>query len=134
MRRHLSQMRPPSWVGTEASRRGSARIDLSNGRSLRTLPRELHSGLDVREKIRIDDLGMSGAHPMRKPFVDLKRTVPNELGRKQRRVRDWDNLVIVSMHDQHRHVDLREVLAEVGFGKGLDAVVLGLDAAHHGLT
>jgi hypothetical protein len=37
------------------------------------------------------------------------------------------------MHHQDRNVGRCEIVVELGFGEGLDTVILGLDATHHPL-
>src|ERR1700728_2234922 len=44
-----------------------------------------------------------------------------------------DDLVVVAVHDEGGDVHFFEVVVEVGFREGLDAVVLALDAASHAL-
>ena len=58
----------------------------------------------------------------------------HELGRQRARVGVGDDLVVLSVLDQHRHRDLLEVLGEVGLGEGNDAVVVRLGPAHHPLA
>src|SRR5260221_14004472 len=90
--------------------------------------------LDEREEVRIDDLRVRRAHAVRKPPIDFQGAVLDELRRQQRRVGDWHDLIIVTVHDQHRHADRFEILREIRFRKGLDAVVVRLGAAHHSLA
>ena len=61
--------------------------------------------------------------------VDLERGSCHQLGRQQGRVGDRDDLVVVAVDDQRRHVDPLQVLGEVGLGERLDAVVGALSAA-----
>jgi hypothetical protein len=53
---------------------------------------------------------------------------------RQARIGDRHNLVVLAVHDQHRHVDGLEIPGEIGLGEGLDAVVMRLGAAHHALA
>jgi hypothetical protein len=46
---------------------------------------------------------------------------------------DRHDLIVIAMGDQRRHVELFQVLGEVGFGERLDAVERGLDAGLHAL-
>lgn len=65
---------------------------------------------------------------MREFLVDLQRGVLQELGREQGRVSDRHDLVVIAVHDEGRHGDDLQVFGEVGFGEGLDAVVMRLGA------
>ena len=73
------------------------------------------------------------ARHVRKTLVDLQRCLLQQLCREQRRIGDRHDLVVVAVHDERRHVDDLQILGEVGFREGLDAVVVGLGAAHHAL-
>jgi hypothetical protein len=57
-----------------------------------------------------------------------------ELDRKRRRIGVRHDLIIVAMHDERRHVNLLQVLSEVGLREGLDAIVVRLGTSHHSLT
>ena len=70
---------------------------------------------------------------MRPAGNDFQRGSLDQLGGKQRRVGDGHDLVVITMQDQRGHIDLREVLREVGLGERLDAVVGGFMTAHHAL-
>src|SRR6059058_2339629 len=90
--------------------------------------------LDEGEKVGIDHVGMRRAHAMRELLVDLQGALPEELRGEQRGIGDRDNLVVVAVHDEGRHVDDLQVLGEVGLREGSDAVVMRLRAAHHALA
>ena len=47
---------------------------------------------------------------------------------------DRHDLVVVAVHDERRHADDLQVFGEVGLREGLDAVMVGLGAAHHALA
>ena len=85
------------------------------------------------QQVGVDDVGVGGAHAVREARVDLERAVLEQLDRQLGGVGDRHDLVVVAVHDQRRHVDRLEVLGEVGLREGLDAVVVGLGAAHHAL-
>src|SRR5579872_4370675 len=55
----------------------------------------------------------------------------NEFGRSLSRNIDRHNLVVLTMHDQCRHIELLEIIVEVGLGKCLDTFVEVLEAAPH---
>ena len=73
-------------------------------------------------------------HAVRKALVGLQRAVLQQLGRQRPGVGVGHDLIVVAVHHQHRHVDLLEVLGEVGLRERLDAVVMRLGAAHHALA
>jgi len=58
----------------------------------------------------------------------------DQLDREQGGVGDWDDLVIVTVHDQHQNVDGLELISEVGCRERLDAVEVRLDTAHPALA
>src|SRR5690606_24775028 len=57
-----------------------------------------------------------------------------KLGREQGGVPDRHDLIVVTVHNQRRHLGRFQVLGEVRLGESLDAVVVRLDAAHHALA
>ena len=66
------------------------------------------SGLDEGHEVWGDDVGLSGAHAVQIARVlHLKGAVLELLDRQLGRVRDCDDLVIVSVHDQCRDLDWR---------------------------
>lgn len=62
------------------------------------------------EKIRIDDVRMDSCTFHAKTLVHLERAVLHELGRKQGRIRNRYDLVIIAVHDEDGHVDLLQVV------------------------
>ena len=89
-----------------------------------------------RTNSRMSRLMSSGCvvmHPCGRPRIVLQRAVLQQLHRERRRIRIWNDLVVLTVDQQDRHVDPRQVLGEVRLREGLDAVVMGLDAAHHRL-
>ena len=52
--------------------------------------------------------------PMPEAFVDFERALLEQLAGEQRRVRDRHDLIVVSMHDERRHVDALQVFGEIG--------------------
>src|ERR1700679_3039954 len=89
--------------------------------------------LEKREQILVDDIGVGDGHAVREAGINLQRRVGDQLGRQRACVREWYDLVVVPVHDEGRDIDLLQVLGEVGFREGLDAVVGALDAALHSL-
>src|SRR6266852_3793171 len=74
------------------------------------------SGLEECQEIRADLLLERRAQAVRCALVNFKRGVLDEFGRKQGRVADWDDLVVVSMENQCRHVESLQIFGEIGFG------------------
>jgi hypothetical protein len=71
---------------------------------------------------------MGGGEAVRRArVVDFPR-VPDEPGRFPGRVIDGNDLVVLTVQNQGRDVELLEVLGEIGLGEGLDALVGVLEA------
>ncbi len=79
--------------------------------------------LDEREQVLVDLVLVRRAHAVRRALVDLQRRALDDLGREQRRGADRHDLIVVAVQDQRRHVELLQVLGEVGLGKRLDAEI-----------
>ena len=92
------------------------------------------SAFDESEEVGVQGIGINGQHPMRKAGIGLQRAVLQKLNGLVRSICDRNDLIVLTMQDQRRHTDRLQVLGLVGFRKGLDAVVVGLCAAHHALT
>src|SRR3989449_10920515 len=92
------------------------------------------SALDEGEKIGIDHVGVRRAHAMRELLVDLQGALLEELRGQQRGIGDRDDLVVVAMHDERRHLDEFQVFGKVGLREGPDAVVVRFRTAHHALA
>src|SRR6266849_9546028 len=91
------------------------------------------SGAEESQEILVDPILQRGAQAVRCALVNFERGVLDKFGRKQGRVADWDNLVVVSMKNQRRHVESLQIFGEIGFGKRLDAKVAGRESSHHAL-
>src|ERR1039458_2062439 len=89
------------------------------------------SGLDEGQQIGVDRLGLSDRHAVRESGVGLQCPVLHELRGKNRGVLIGDDLVVLSVHEQRRNVDLLQIIGEVSLGELLDAVVGRLDARLH---
>jgi hypothetical protein len=76
---------------------------------------------------------MRRAHAVRQARIDLQRGLGQQLGRQRRGVGDRHDLVVVAVQHERGHVDLLQVLGEVGLRERLDAVVVRLDGARHAL-
>src|SRR6059058_3234902 len=70
------------------------------------------SALDEGEKVGIDHVCVRRAHAMWELLVDLQGALLEELRGQRRGIGDRDDLVVVAMHDEGRHVDEFQV-----FGK-----------------
>jgi hypothetical protein len=66
-------------------------------------------------------------------LVDLEQRVLHDLRGEPRRIVDGHDLVVAAVDDERWHVDLLEVLGEVGLREGLDAEVGRREAGHHAL-
>src|SRR5271157_3242844 len=71
------------------------------------------SRLDERKQVLVDPVLESRAHAVRGALVDFKRRVLDDLRRKQSRIRNRDNLVVIAVKDQCRHIDFLEILRQV---------------------
>src|ERR1700692_1950262 len=89
-------------------------------------PRAL--GLEKRQELSVDLVLECRAHAVRRAFVNLETCILDQLGGKHRGSADRNDLIVVAVYDQRRHVDLFEILGEVRFRKGFDAVVGGVQA------
>ena len=58
--------------------------------------------------------GLGGTHAVRKALVGLQGRVLHQLGGQRTGVGVGHDLVVVAVHDQHRHGDLLQVRREVG--------------------
>src|SRR5262245_35990847 len=71
------------------------------------------SGLDEREQFLVDAILVGGAHPVRRPADHDQLAVRHQLRRALTGRLDRYDLIIVAVQDQHRHVDLLQVVAVV---------------------
>ena len=89
--------------------------------------------MDERKQIGIDFVRVNDRHTMREARVDLELRIFHQLDRECSRIWKGHDLVVVAMHDEGGNVDLLQVFGKVGLGKGLDAVLLSLEASLHPL-
>jgi CheY-like chemotaxis protein len=83
------------------------------------------------QQVRVDFILVRGRETVRPAgIINLLRPF-DEPGRFLRRVFDWNDLVVLTVHDQCWHIDFLEVLSEVGLGKCVDAVVAILKTGLH---
>src|SRR2546425_1952744 len=101
---------------------------------LSLLSQRAGSALDEGEKVGIDHVGVRRAHAMRELLVDLQGTLLEEFRGEHRGISDRDDLVVVAMHDERRHVDDFQVLGKVGLREGADAIVMRFRTTHHALA
>src|SRR5215470_10684852 len=76
---------------------------------------------------------MDRSHSVWEARVNLQSRALYQLGRKHRGGPNRHDLVGITVHDQRRDVDAFEIFGEIRFAEGPDAVVRGLDRAHHSL-
>src|ERR1700741_2177725 len=103
---------PASW-----QRSGGPRAYLLTARPTADQP---NSALQKREQIGVDLVLLRRADPVRSARVDLQRRVLDQLRRAARGRGERNDLVVVAVEDQRRHVELRQVRREVGFGERPD--------------
>src|SRR6185295_9828912 len=87
-----------------------------------------------REQVGIDLICISSRHTMRETGIGLKRSLLEKLDRPCCANGVRDDLIVLAMHHQHRHVYGLQILIKLGFGERLDAVVLCLDPSHDSLA
>src|SRR3954453_3567059 len=94
-----------------------------NTRSLLSCSFPLFLSSDKRKQVSVDlILKCSGKAVRRTGIIDFFRAF-DQLGRFFGRVLHWHDLIIFAVHDKRWHIELFEVLSEVGFGEGLDAII-----------
>src|SRR5688500_6523865 len=91
------------------------------------------SGLEKRQQVGVELILMRVCETVRSSRVHLERCILDEARRRTTARIDADNLIVIGMHDESRHIDLPEVVGEVGLGEGLDAVVRVLVTGLHPL-
>jgi hypothetical protein len=91
--------------------------------------RRLLAALQECKQLRVDLVLDRGAHAVWRARNDFQRGALDQLRRKKRRVADGHDLIVVSMENECRHVELLEIFGEVRFGEGFDAIVSGLESA-----
>src|SRR6266513_2356300 len=83
------------------------------------------------QQVGVDLILMRGREAVRCAWiVDFLRAL-DEPGRFLRRVLDGYDLVVLTVHDQGRDIELLEVLGEISLGEGLDAFIGVLEAGLH---
>src|SRR5882724_6183397 len=89
--------------------------------------------LDESEQILVDLILHGRGYAVGCTRVDLEPSVLDLLRGQHGGGPDRDDLIIVAVQDQGRHVELLEVLGVVGLGEHLDALVEPDEAAEHAL-
>src|SRR5262245_46900245 len=87
--------------------------------------------LQKLEQILVDAIRMRRREAMRQARVIDFRGSLDQLRGLFPRVLDRHDLIVFTVHDQGRDVDLLEIFAEVRFREGLDALVRVLEAGLH---
>src|SRR5262245_65084089 len=107
---------PPPWPAAVPRAFSGVRWDAPfRARAERRAPTALTacvSALYESEKVGIDHVGVRRAHAVREPFVDLQLALFEELDGQQRGIGDRDDLIVIAMHDERRHVDDLQILGE----------------------
>src|SRR5262249_51199565 len=87
---------------------------------------------DEGKQVWVHRIGVGGAHAVRETLVDLERRLLQKLHRKQCRIGNWHDLIIVTVHDERRHVTVahlrRAAMAPPVMGD--DAVTLADEVKH----
>src|SRR5215831_20299636 len=87
--------------------------------------------LDESEQLGVDLILMRGGDAVRRAReVDVLRAL-DESGRLLSRVLRRNDLIVLAVEHEGRHVELLQVLGEIGFGERLDALVGVLQAGLH---
>src|SRR5580698_6582940 len=79
--------------------------------------------LKKRQQLLVHLILQRRAHPVRRSWNHLQHRALHDLRRLQCRRADRYDLVVVSVQNQRRHVELLQILREVRLRKRLDAVV-----------
>src|SRR5689334_7888015 len=74
------------------------------------------------QQIGVDLVLVRSREAVRRAWIVDFLCAPDQPSRFSRRVMDRDDLDIFAVHDERRHIDLVEILGEVRFGEGLNAL------------
>jgi hypothetical protein len=72
-------------------------------------------GFDECQQIRVDFVLVGRAHAVRRALINLQLGALDDFGGKERRCLDRNDLIIVTVQDERRNVELLEVFGEVGY-------------------
>src|ERR1044072_6057732 len=116
-------------TASAADIRASTRVHNAEG----TFPNRAGGSLAPEEgqQSGVDLVLVRGREAVRRSWVVDFLCAPDEPGRLSRGVMDRHDLVILAVHNERWHIDLFEVLGEVGFGECLDALVGVLEPGLH---
>src|ERR1035437_6040634 len=89
------------------------------------------SGTEEGKQVGVEPVLVGGAEAVRCAGIDFQRGAFHELGRELGRGADRHDLVVITMNDERRDVELLEISREVGFGEGFDAVEYAMEAGLH---
>jgi hypothetical protein len=81
---------------------------------------------DESQQVGVDRLGLGRDHAVGKVFVGFHSAMLQELRRQRSGGDIRDDLVVLAVHDQHRHIDLLQILGEIGLREGDNAVAMRL--------
>jgi hypothetical protein len=84
-----------------------------------------------RQQVGIDSLCLRGRHTVWEALMGLQRAVLEKLCRQRPGIRIGHDLLVIAVHNQHRHGDLLKVLGEIGLRKAV--VRRRKQAAHYAL-
>src|SRR5688572_7557947 len=83
---------------------------------------------EERQDVGVQLLLVLPRDAVRSAGVDLQLAVLDELDALDRGIRDRNDLVVVAMREEDRHVERLQVVGEVGLRERGDAVVGGLES------
>src|SRR5262249_35828633 len=103
--------------------------------AVRTRPKSGYatSALDERQEVCVERVLMGLGVAVVAARVDLERRVRDQAAGEHRRCAAGNDLVVVAVRDERRHVALPAVLGVVDLRELADAVELPLEAAEHSL-
>src|SRR5262245_45937044 len=83
------------------------------------------------EQVGVESVLERGRESVPRAFVDLELRLLDDLRGLERGSGDRHDLIVVTVDDQRRNVDLLQVLGQIGLREDLDAVVHGFEAGLH---
>jgi hypothetical protein len=76
------------------------------------------SSFDEGQQIWIDAFGVGREHTVREAGIELQGRVLEELDLQLGGTLVWNDLIVVPLHAQGRHVDALQVVGEIRLGPG----------------
>jgi hypothetical protein len=77
---------------------------------------------------------MRRGHAVWQPGIGFQGAMLQELDRLCPARREWANLIVLAMHDEHGNINGLEIIEEICLRQNPDAFILSLDAPHHALS